>query len=140
MPGEALIGIFWFVCPKDGPLAMPMRTCPLSEAAEYGDCLTLEDGHAETWQAWRTGRLPLVPSSATLRQVMALSEYEEWPRGRIVHERTSGRFVIYADRQAFPYQSRIINAFRLPSAQTQMRTDAHYRSTRRITVPSGKTQ
>jgi len=136
VPGEVLIGIFWLVRGDDGQLAMPMRACLLREAEEYGDCLTFGDGHYETWEAWRGGRSDLDPALHLLRRAVSLSEYEEWPRGRVVHERTpSPRFVIYADKQAFPHHGQIVEAFCLPPELTRMRTDAHYRSTKRIACP-----
>ena len=115
VPGDVLIGIFWLVRGDDGRLAMPMRACPLGEAEEYGDCLTFGEGHHEVWEAWREGCSRLDPASPALRRAVSLSEYEEWPRGRVVHERApASRFVVYADRQAFPHRDRIVRAFRLP--------------------------
>jgi hypothetical protein len=106
-----------------------VRGCPLADAEEYGDCLTFGGGHYETWESWRRGRLPLSPA---LRHLVAGAEYEEWPRGRVVYERTPKLFVIYADRQAFPYREQVETAFNLPAGQTSIRADSHYRSRRRI--------
>ena len=132
MSSAASVGIFWFVQLEDEHLAMPLRTSLLKEAEEYGDCLTFAEGHYETWQAWREGVLCLNPPSSELHRAIVLSEYEEWPRGRVVYERTPAYFVVYADRQSFPHQSRILEAFRLPAERTRMLTDSHYQSTRRI--------
>ena len=104
----------------------------LKRAEEYGDCLTSPDGHYETWESWRRGRLTL--ALPALAPVIAATEYETWPRGRIVFDRTADRFVIYADRQLLtpPALTHIRTHFRLPAAQTVARTDPHYRNARRI--------
>jgi len=134
---DALIGIFWLVRDDYGQIAMPMRTCSLDKAEDYGNCLTFGEGHYETWEAWKEDRLRFDPSSSGLRRAVLQSEYEEWPRGRVVHQRTSpARFIVYADRQLFPHRAWIMNAFGLPPERTWMRTDAHYQSTKRIACPS----
>lgn len=137
MRTDALIGIFWLVRDDYGQIAMPMRTCSLDKAEDYGNCLTFGEGHYETWEAWKEDRLRFDPSSSGLRRAVLQSEYEEWPRGRVVHQRTSpARFIVYADRQLFPHRAWIMNAFGLPPERTWMRTDAHYQSTKRIACPS----
>jgi len=57
-------------------------------------------------------------------------EYENFPRGRIVHEIKTGRFIVYADRrlQQGPVITNIAERFGLASGTYVVRSDAHYRS------------
>jgi hypothetical protein len=73
----------------------------------------------------------LTPFDAPTRAVIATSEYEEWPRGRIVFNFAAQRFVVYADRQAFIYGEKIRETFNLPD-DAVFRTDLHYRSTKHL--------
>jgi hypothetical protein len=99
----------------------------LDRAEPYGDALTLPDGHYETWEVWRRRTLPL-PDPA-LRPVVASTEYDAWPRGRVVYERTPNRFVVYADGQLLGAArlARILMAFALPPDRTSALSDPHYR-------------
>ena len=97
MTATPQLGIFWIVADAAGLIHLLARSCPLHAAEHYGDCLTFPHGHADTWHAWRRHTLPLpVPA---LRSLVANTEYDHWPRGRIVYERLPARFVVYADRQ-----------------------------------------
>jgi hypothetical protein len=116
-----MVGIFWLV---DGVIVS--KTCPMSEAVEYGDCLTFEGGHAETWERWQClGSAGLV--SNNLPGSILTSEYEAHPRGRVVKE--PERFVIYADRrlQKRKYIDEICVLFALSPHETVVRNDPHYR-------------
>lgn len=62
------------------------------------------------------------------------AEYEDWPRGRVVFDRKPERFIVYADRQAFPHAALIRVRFALPESAI-FRTDAHYVHARRL--PAG---
>src|SRR4051812_37009936 len=94
---EPCVGIFWSVFEASQPLMLLADLVPLGEAEPYGDFLT-HGGHHEHWAALarlgadglRRRGLPTAP---------IWSEYEEWPRGRVVHHVPTGRFTIYADRQ-----------------------------------------
>jgi hypothetical protein len=64
-----------------------------------------------------------------------MSQYEESPRGRIVYNSDSKRFMHYADAQILrrPGLSTTIHeTFRLPTDRTEAKRDNHYRSTRRL--------
>jgi hypothetical protein len=56
-------------------------------------------------------------------------EYEDWPRGRIVFDRSRDLFILYADRKLMTPATiaRIKTQFHLPAAETQ--SDWHYQST-----------
>jgi hypothetical protein len=103
-----------------------------------GDCLTFPHGHADTWHAWRRHTLPLpIPA---LRPLVANTEYDGWPRGRIVYEQLPARFIVYADCQflAPTRLARIIAAFALLLEQTVVRTDPHYSRARRLPPGTGR--
>jgi len=76
------LGIFWLVDGK--PI---IDSSPLSEAEPYGDHLTHPRSHIDVWAEFeRSGRVPRG------------SEYDEYPRGRVMHHPASGEFTILADR------------------------------------------
>jgi hypothetical protein len=83
------VGIFWVVQAEPRLLA---AGCPLDQAEPYGDCLTYGPGHYETWAQWRRDRT-VEPG---LRALVRSYEYEDWPRGRIVFDRSRDLFVLYA--------------------------------------------
>jgi hypothetical protein len=61
------------------------------------------------------------------------SEYEEWPRGRIVYHAPGKRFVLYADAQILRRRDVLVaicDTFGLPKDQTDIKADSHYVSTR----------
>ena len=56
---------------------------PLAEAVPYGDMLTIETGHSDHWAAIaRRGGSGL--RSAGIPSAPLWSEYDEWPRGRVL--------------------------------------------------------
>lgn len=117
------VGIFWRV---GGVLVTDRST--LAEAEAYGDCLTHATGHYELWEQWR--RLGAARLAALgLPAQIASTEYDEWPRGRIVYERPSGRFVLYADSrlQAPDTIAALKTAFGLDGAEAVVESDLHYR-------------
>ena len=87
------LGIFWVVQTTDGEAARRRSAgCPLDQAEPYGDCLTFGPGHYETWDHWRRDRT-VAPA---VRAIVRSFEYEDWPRGRIVFDRSRDLFVLYA--------------------------------------------
>jgi hypothetical protein len=58
--------------------------------------LTCAHGHYEVWGQWQNGSRPVRAGFAPL---VAASEYEEWPRGRVVYDPDNQRFILYADGQ-----------------------------------------
>ena len=122
-PTPPAVGIFWRV---DGVLVIDRST--LDNAEPYGDCITHAAGHYERWEEWRalTGARR---ASAGFPDCIASTEYDQWPRGRIVFETPLRRFVLYADRRL--QQPAIIEAlkiaFGLSGAEVIVRSDSHYR-------------
>ena len=78
------VGIFWLVQTTEGEARLLAAGCPLHQAEPYGDCLTYGPGHYETWAHWRRDRTV----DPALRAIVRSSEYEDWPRGRIVFNST----------------------------------------------------
>jgi hypothetical protein len=97
--------------------------------------LTCLLGHYEIWEQWKKN--PPKDRSG-LASLIATDEYEEWPRGRIVYNAVSHRFILYGDAQILrrPHLLTIIHErFGLPADRTnraETRSDSHYRSTRRL--------
>jgi hypothetical protein len=78
---EACLGIFWLV---DGKLIFDIL--PLSKAQQYGDHLTHPRSHFRVWPTFeRSGRVPRG------------SEYDEYPRGRVMYHPASKEFTLLAD-------------------------------------------
>jgi hypothetical protein len=108
------VGIFWLV---DGKLVIDSTS--LAEAEPYGDNLTHPRGHLKVWEQWRMGG-----------KVPGESEYEEFPRGRVMYNTKTQRFTLLADRCILRDKgvvSRIMSELHLPGKQTDKGTDAHYR-------------
>ena len=122
-PTQPAVGIFWSVA---GVLVIDRST--LDNAEPYGDCITHAAGHYDRWQEWQAlGGAGL--ALAGYPACIASTEYDEWPRGRIVYETPARRFVLYADRRL--HKPVIIDAlkaaFGLKQAEVIVRSDSHYR-------------
>jgi hypothetical protein len=120
------LGIFWVVQKSNGEARLLAVGCPMDQAEPYGDCLTYGPGHYDTWAQWRRDRT-LDPA---FRAIIRLSEYEDWPRGRIVFELARDVFIIYADRKLMTPAmiTRIETQFHLPGERTEVQSDFHYQS------------
>jgi hypothetical protein len=117
------VGIFWRV----GDVLLIDRST-LAEAEPYGDCITHAGGHYERWQEWQAlGDSRLVSMGYPI--AIASTEYDEWPRGRVVYETLPRRFILYADRrlQSGEIINAIKNAFGLGDVETVVKSDSHYR-------------
>jgi hypothetical protein len=98
----------------------------MAETEAYGDFLN-HGAHYDHWiNLAALGALELQKQG--LPDIFCWSEYEEWPRGRVVFHRPSGRFTLYADRtlQTPATIRNIIRRFSLPADLTDIRSDAHY--------------
>ncbi len=104
----------------------------MDQAEPYGDCLTYGPGHYETWSQWRRDKTV----DPDVRAVVRSYEYEDWPRGRIVFDRSRDLFVLYADRKLMTAEmiARIQAQFHLPKKRTEVKSDFHYQSKE---VPDG---
>ena len=110
---EPYLGIFWLV---DGKLIID--STPLTEAEPYGDHVTHPQSHIDVWkQLQRIGKVPHE------------SEYEEFPRGRVMHHPKSGEYTLLADPCILARKdliAEITKALNLPK-KTKLGSDPHYR-------------
>jgi hypothetical protein len=129
---DSFVGIFWAVQEQGAPAILFEHRCSLNEAEPYGSMLTCAHGHYDVWEQWRKN---IATRSAGVTSPIAMSEYEEWPRGRIVYDTESERFVLYADAQILRRPvliAAIHEKFGLPTDRTDAKPDNHYRSTRQL--------
>jgi len=123
-PQHPSVGPFWFVGAGDGGILLIAHDCALDVAEKYGDFLTSPKGHYELWEAWR-----IASPSKELAVIVQDTEYEEWPRGRVVFNIVQEQFVIYGDRQVFKHklESRILERFGIPTdpAKSTFAKDEH---------------
>jgi hypothetical protein len=111
---EPMVGIFWLF---KGELIFDVT--PVSSAESYGECVGHAKSHIAFWtELQRAGVISLD------------TEYEEPPRGRVVHNVRTGQYIVYADKciRAKPaVVRRIIRDFSLPTELTVVTGDVHYR-------------
>lgn len=125
------------VVEADAQPAVIALAVPLEKADVYGDMLTVDTGHLEHWS--RLARRGVVSlREAGLPTAPVWSEYEEWPRGRVLYDRTARRFVVRADRQLHPpaFVRLIADRFCIETGSLAILSDDHYRSVRRLPIPS----
>jgi hypothetical protein len=133
-PQTGNVGPFW-VLEADGRVAIIALAISVVKAEPYGDMLTVEMGHLDHWsQLARRGSRAL--REAGLPTAPVWSEYEEWPRGRVLYDRAAGRFVIRADRQLHrpDFVRLILDRFAITSNDAMILPDDHYQSVRRLPV------
>ncbi len=110
---EPLLGIFWLV---EGTLVID--SVPFASAVPYGGRVTHPADHIDLWEVLKgKGRAPQG------------SEYEQYPRGRTIHDLLSGEVTILGDRcilQRKDIVKQIKDMLRLPK-NTMLDTDEHYR-------------
>ena len=129
---NSFVGIFWAI-PKEGPAVILLdHRCSLEEAEPYGSMLTCPHGHHEVWEQWRlsAGGCPVIVAA-----LIAASEYEEWPRGRIVYDTQNDHYIVYADAQILrrlTLLKAVHERFGLPTGRTEAKWDNHYRGSRRL--------
>ena len=129
------VGIFWFVPAAAGASQILAHATPLTKADRYGDAISHE-GHADLWDRLKTkGATRLRRDGYPLTP--AFSEYDEWPRGRVVFDTRSDLFVIFADRrlQRPPFLLSICEAFRLVLRDAVVRSDEHYSRSNAVGLP-----
>ena len=129
------VGLFWFV-EDHRTVCLLGLVVPLDQADCYGDMLAVYTGHAEYW-ADLAHRGALALRAAGLPTAPVWSEYDEWPRGRVMHDCTCKRFLVRADMQLRrPKFVRIIaERFGIPIQRTLVLADDHYQGARRVPVP-----
>lgn len=123
------VGIFWLIQSAEKAVLFTQRSA-LEDAEPYGDCLTHPVGHYELWERLRALPFPTLKKRGLPVEIKS-TEYEHYPRGRVVYEKPSETFVIYADAtlQVPGVVSKIMQAFRLEGQKNvNVRSDSHYRT------------
>lgn len=109
---EPRLGIFWLVARK-----VLLESAPLTECERYADHLNYGGNHINAWELWkRIGEAP------------EMSEYEEFPRGRVIRNARSG-FTLLADMCLLNDKhaiGKIKRELHLPK-RTMLGRDPHYR-------------
>ena len=123
------VGIFWGIPEPARSWTILADATSLIEAEAYGEFLTHPRGHYEVWTRWQKIRTAPIANRFIL-QAIADHEYEFFPRGRIVYNTGTGRFILYADRrlQQEATIARIASEFGLAAGTFTVRSDEHYRS------------
>jgi hypothetical protein len=113
MPSEPRVGIVFLV---NGQVLM--ESTPLSNVEISAGCQDHGGSHDQFWQELLAKRV--VPLG---------SEYDQYPRGRIVYYVTTGRFVAMLDRCIIRRKetvTRMIDLLHLLADQVDISTDSHY--------------
>ncbi len=135
---QGLVGLFWVV-DDEGTTVVVGHGVAMNQAERYGDMLTVDVGHLEYWSSLaRRGARSL--REAGLPSAPVWSEYEEWPRGRVLYDCLARRYVIRADKQLHhPAFVRLIaDRFCVRGLNLMVLPDDHYRSIRHVPVPASK--
>ena len=129
-------GLFWVVG-DHGKAALIAHAVAMEQAVPYGDMLTVDAGHFEFWSGLAR-RSPRLLRAAGIPTTAVWSEYEEWPRGRVLYDCAAGGFIIRAHRQLHrPAFVRLIaDRFRFVTADASVLPDDHYRSIRHVPLPA----
>lgn len=135
---DGRVGLFWMV-EEHGSASLIALAVPLGRADRYGDMLTVGTGHADYWSelarrgapALRTAGFPTAP---------VWSDYDEWPRGRVIYDCNREHFIVRADIQLHrPEFVRIIaERFRISGDCAEILRDDHYRSVRCLPTPEAR--
>ena len=121
------IGFFWVVADIKGKDVVLVEAIGLAEAELDGSALTHSGGHYDCWETMRSRGAPYIRSRG-LSMALLQSEYEEWPRGRIVFHTGTLRFSLLADRRLHtPERIGLIrDEFNLPKDSFDIHLDGHY--------------
>jgi len=93
---KARLGIFWRVPDTTGAPVLVTDTEPLDTAERYGDFLTHPRGHYDVWTAWQHRGARFLRAQGWPLAILT-TEYELFPRGRVVLHVPANTFWIYAD-------------------------------------------
>lgn len=129
-PASPAVGIFWILSGPEHPHQIVADATPLHRARPYADFLT-HGGHSEFWdQLAALGAPKLRRRSLPIAPIW--SEYEGWPRGRVVFHVATKKFIVYADRKLWQRSmlNLILVRFGVPDDEFSLRGDPHYVSVR----------
>ena len=122
------VGFFWFVG-RPGDQRLVAEGLHLDQAERYGEHLTHPGGHYDHWTllAARGGRWL---QANGYPDEIAVHDYEDFPRGRVVYNLADDRFVIYVDPRlrSRAFIARLVERFGLGGKTVIVELDAHYRA------------
>jgi hypothetical protein len=123
----ARVGIFWQVPDTTGAPVLVTDTEPLDSAERYGDFLTHPRGHYDVWTAWQHRGAPFLRTQGWPLAILT-TEYEVFPRGRVVLRVPANTFWIYADQrlQELATIAAIKAALGLTHETCLVKSDGHY--------------
>lgn len=123
------IGLFWVVEDFRGDQLLVAHVCPDNQTEIIEGLTTCPHSHYRIWAQLQQRRSGLPVS---FWNAICDSEYEEWPRGRLVGE--ARKMNVYADRQIIhnPYKSSICTAYNIKNIDISMHLDSHYRLSRKL--------
>src|SRR5262245_40618640 len=121
---DGKVGFFWVVSDRSGRDKLLAESLELSEAEPYGGALTHPGGHYDFWEAMQA-RGPAWLRARNLSVALLRTEYEDWPRGRVVFHLDKLRFSLLVDRRLriASRLSMIQKEFRLPDSHFDIGTD-----------------
>jgi hypothetical protein len=128
---DGKVGFFWVVSDRSGRDKLLAESLALVEAEPYGDAITHPGGHYDFWEAMKA-RGPACLRARNLSGALLRTEYEDWPRGRVVFHTDKLRFALMLDhRLRTPSRMAMIQKeFRLPDGHYDVSSDGHYRPIR----------
>ena len=112
--GGPEVGIIWLVGGR-----LLYDTTPLNDAGGYDKFKIHENDHFGYWD-----------KLLEAREVPPGTEYDDFPRGRVVYDTQERRFTLYLDKCILKKKalvSKIMADMHLPSENTDIETDSHYR-------------
>jgi hypothetical protein len=123
----ARVGFFWIVLDRNGRDAILADVITLADAEHYGEVLTHPGGHYDYWEAMRS-RGPAWLRGRNLTTLLLRTEYDDWPRGRVVYSIKAARPGVYADPRVNTKARRklIQAAFQISDPDFVIRPDSHY--------------
>ena len=124
--GAPNVGIFW----QYGKRLIVAGT-PLAKAEAYGEHMIFSSSHLNYWaELQRAGT------------VSRETEYEEYPRGRVIYNTKAHKFTLMADKCIIKNKrlvTRIMSTLRLPK-NTKVVTDSHYRCAKCMETKATRTE
>ena len=125
-PPPPEVGILWCFRLAGSPTLL-WDSVQTDYAERYGDFQTY-GAHAEYWD--KLAAMPPHWLKSRGLWMIRSTEYDEWPRGRVVFNRETDRFTLYADSklQTPTIIWEIRRWFHLPADRLDVRRDEHYRS------------
>jgi hypothetical protein len=122
------VGFFWFIG-RPGDRRLVAESLHLDRAEHYGEHLTHPGGHSDHWTMLATRGRRWLQANGYPDEI-AVYDYEDFPRGRVVYNLTDDRFVLYVDpRLRRPASiARLVERFGLSGKTVIVQLDAHYRA------------